>query len=66
MKVDQPSMICPDWKVPISFVRERTEVTTDEMHVFLWDYWCTKHGLWQYNPDTKQLAQKQTSSFEER
>jgi hypothetical protein len=40
------------------FVRERTEVTTDGMRIFLWDYWCTEHGLWQYNPDTKDLSQK--------
>ena len=42
----------------MSFIRVRTEVTTDGMRIFVWDYWCAKHGLWQYNPDTKELDRR--------
>lgn len=58
MKVERPDLICPVCRILMSFVREKTEVTTDGMRVFLWDYWCTEHGLWQYNPDTKDMSQK--------
>jgi hypothetical protein len=47
----------------MSFIRERTEVTLDGMRVFVWDYLCSRHGLWRYNPDTKELTQKGSSDF---
>jgi len=56
---DRPSLNCPECGIPMSYIRERTEVTTDGMRIFVWDYWCTKHGLWQYNPDTKVLDRKE-------
>jgi hypothetical protein len=49
----------------MSFVRERTEVTIDGMRIFQWDYWCPKDGLWHYNPDTKELRQKEIPYYGE-
>jgi hypothetical protein len=59
LKIDRPPLVCPECGVLMSFVRERTEVTTDGMRIFLWDYWCTQHGLWEYNPDMKDLGRKE-------
>jgi len=49
----------------MSFIRERTEVAIDGMRFWLWDYWCPKHGLWHYNPDTKEMTRKKVPEFEE-
>jgi len=63
MKEDHPELKCPECAVLMSFIRERTEVTIDGMRIFLWDYLCNRHGLWRYNPDTKELTQKGSSDF---
>jgi hypothetical protein len=58
-------MTCPECEVPMSFLRERTEVTIEGMRHSLRDFWCSQHGLWHYDVDTKELNRKEASDFEE-
>jgi len=49
----------------MSLIRERTEVRIDGMRHSLLDFWCSQHGLWHYDVDTKDLSQREMSGPEE-